>query len=223
MKKTKEIEYLDFNQSGNTSPCLLFFHGYGANAQDLSGFHTLQLPVSCRWIFPNAPLELQASYNAFGGRAWFPLEIDSSNNRFYSDKYSLYHLKKHCQQLLQLIQSLNLSSDKIILGGFSQGAVVALNLALRMHPPPQALVIMSGALFPLEVLNKEKQRFSKGGSFFQCHGMADPLLSYSEAKNVYNFLKDLQWTGKFISFDGGHEIPQAVLLQIQDFISHRLS
>ena len=223
MKKTEEVEYLDFSQGENTSPCLLFFHGYGANAQDLSGFHTLQLPVSCRWIFPNAPLELEASYNVFGGRAWFPLKIDSSNNRFYSDEHSLCHLEKRCQQLLQLIRSLNLSSDKIILGGFSQGAVIALNLALRMNPPPQALVIMSGALFPKEVLDKEKQRFSKGGSFFQCHGKTDPLLSYSEAKNVYDFLKDLQWTGEFVSFDGEHEIPHAVLLQIQNFISHRLS
>ena len=221
MKKQEEIEYLDFKSDNNTSFCSLFFHGYGANAKDLSGFHTLKLPISCRWIFPNGPLGLEAPYDVFGGRAWFSLKM--SNNRLFSDEHSLSHLKKHCQQLLTFIKSLNLSSDKIILGGFSQGAIMALNLALRMDPPPRALVIMSGSLFPLEVLDRKKHTFSKASSFFQCHGRDDPLLLYSEAKNVYDFLQNLQWIGKFVSFDGGHEIPHAVLLQIQGFISHQLS
>lgn len=221
MKKTGEIEYLDFKTGKGATPCLLFFHGYGANAQDLIGFRTLKLPVPCHWIFPNGPLKLQSPYDAFGGRAWFSLKMN--NNRLFSDEYSLSHLKKHCQQLSDFIKSLNLSSDKIILGGFSQGAIIALNLALRMKPPPRALVIMSGALFPLEILNKEKHTFSKKGSFFQCHGKGDPLLLYSEAKNVCDFLHDLHWTGQFISFDGGHEIPHAILLKVQEFISQQLS
>lgn len=221
MKKAGEIEYLDFKSGEDTSPCLLFFHGYGAHAQDLSGFHTLKLPVSCRWIFPNGPLKLGAPYDIFGGRAWFSLKVN--DNQLFSDEYSLLHLKKHCQQLFTFIKSLNLSSDKMILGGFSQGAIMALNLALRMNPPPQALVIMSGALFPQEILDKEKHTFSKKSSFFQCHGKTDPLLLYSEAKKVCDFLHDLEWKGHFISFNSGHEIPHAVLLQVQEFISHQLS
>ncbi len=213
------MEYLDFSTGDEVSPCLLFFHGYGANARDLSGFHTLKLPVPCRWIFPNGPLELKSPYDIFGGRAWFSLKMN--DNRLFSDEHSLSHLQKHCEQLLDFIRSLN--TNKIILGGFSQGAIMALNLALRMSPPPQALIIMSGALFPYEVLTREKKNFSKAGSFFQCHGKTDPLLLYSEAKEVYDFLCDLQWAGKFISFDGGHEIPHAILLQVQEFISHQLS
>ena len=223
MKKPAKIEYLELNQSKIASPAALFFHGYGANAQDLSGFQTLKLPVPCRWIFPNGPVELEATDNIFGGRAWFPLKMNNENNQFHANENSLFYLNRHCQQLLKFIQSLNLGSDKIILGGFSQGAVIALNLALRMNPPPRALIIMSGSFFPLEILNKEKKTFSKGSSFFQCHGKKDPLLLYSESKHIYNFLQSLQWQGEFVSFDGGHEIPHAVLLQIQEFISHKLS
>ncbi len=215
------VEYIDKNQDKKFSSCAVFLHGYGANANDLSGFHTL--PVPCRWIFPNSPLELEASYNVLGSRAWFPMQMNPQDNRLHTDKKSLYYLEKHCQQLLEFVKSFNLNSDQIILGGFSQGAIMALNMALRMQPPPRALVLMSGALFPLEILEKEKQGFSQGGSFFQCHGKEDPLLLYPESKKVCDFLQALRWKGRFVSFDGGHEIPHAVLLQIQDFMSHILS
>ncbi|MDE0119389.1 MAG: hypothetical protein OXM55_05215 [Bdellovibrionales bacterium] len=262
MKKKEGIEYLEKNQDEESSRYIFFLHGYGANAQDLSGFHTLKLSRPCRWIFPNGPLELDTPYNLFGGRAWFPLKIKAANNQLHTNEQSLYYLKKHCQQLLHFISSFKLyrsgiekresfrdsvprgeekkrpenqalveaginqmgiKSDQIILGGFSQGAIMALNTALRMNPPPLALVLMSGAFFPAEILDKNKQMYSKGGRFFQCHGKTDPLLSYSESKEVHSFLQDLQWKGKFLSFEGGHEIPHVVLLQIQEFINHTLS
>ena len=223
MNKLEGIEYLELSKARQTLRCAVFLHGYGANAQDLSGFHTLKLSASCRWIFPNSPLELASPYDVFGGRAWFPLKVSSENNRLYPNENSLYYLDKHCQQLMRFLQSLNVDFDNIIIGGFSQGAIMALNLSLRMDPPPRALVVMSGSLFPVEILNKEKEKFSKKGAFFQCHGKEDPLLLYSEAKEVCHFLQDLQWKGQLVSFEGGHEIPHEVLLQIQDFMCHKLS
>lgn len=220
MKKNGELEYLEFNQAGNASCCNIFLHGYGANARDLSGFHTLKMPVSCRWFFFNGPLSLEKFYTT-EARAWFPLKRDYNDHQLRHTEESLFYLNKHCQLLLKFIQSLN--TDKIILGGFSQGAIMAIHLALRMNPPPLALVIMSGILFPIDVLNKEKLNFSKQGSYFQCHGNKDPILLHSDAEKVPEFLKSLQWKGKFVSFEGGHEIPHATLLQIQEFISHKLS
>ena len=220
MKRKGEIEYLEFNQDEKTSCCILFFHGYGANAQDLSGFHTLEMPISCRWFFFNGPLSLEEFYTK-EARAWFPLKRNNDSHQLHHTEESLYYLDKHCHQLLKFIQSLN--TNKIILGGFSQGAIVAINLALRMHPPPLALVIMSGVLFPLETLNEKKHSFSTKGSFFQCHGESDPILLYSLAKKVPDFLRGLQWEGEFMSFNGGHEIPYPVLLKVQEFMSHKLS
>ena len=147
MKKREGMEYLEKNQEEESS-YLFFLHGYGANAQDLSGFHTLKLSHSCRWIFPNGPLELEAPYNLFGGRAWFPLKVNTTNNQLYTNDQSTHYLNKHCQQLLDFISSFKLKSEQIILGGFSQGAIMSLNVALKMNPPPLGLILMSGAFFP---------------------------------------------------------------------------
>ena len=223
MKKKQGIEYLEKGEK-NHPTCAFFLHGYGANAGDLSGFSTL--PLDCRWIFPNGPLQLKAPYGEgfykdFSGKAWFPLPENTKNTLLQANKQALYHLEKHCQNLTEFIQSFNLDPHHIILGGFSQGAVMALNIALRMDPPPRGLVFMSGAFFPQEILKKNKQKFSRAGNFFQCHGTKDPLLPFDESRAVCDFLQDLKWKGKFVSFEGGHEIPQDILLQIQTFIAHR--
>lgn len=204
----------------SSSYLALFLHGYGANAQDLSSFQSLS--AHCRWVFPNGLVKLEAPYSDFGGRAWFPLKINDSNNQLLPDENSIYYFEKSLRQMLDFVKSFNMRADKIILGGFSQGAIMALNMALRMKPPPRALVFMSGALFPALILEKEKPSFSNAGLFFQCHGTSDPLLPYSASKEVFRFLKDLKWQGSFLSFEGGHEIPPIVLENIQKFIHHQI-
>ena len=218
----KEIQYLEFNKT-ESSFTALFFHGYGAGARDMSAFQSLKLPVSCRWIFPEGFLKLPAPYDTFGGRAWFPLKMDSEKGLLYPTKPSVQYLDKHCQKLLKFIQALNVKSHQMILGGFSQGAIMALNLALRIKPPPRALIVMSGSLFPMDVLYAQKKELSSSGSFFQCHGKTDPLLSYASAEKLCDFLRSLKWKGDFVSFEGGHEVPHAVLLEIQKFITQKLS
>jgi len=214
LKITQGVSYLEGGDL-DSSHLMVFFHGYGANAWDLKDFQNL--PISCRWIFPNAPLEVAG---LSGGRAWFPLREDSESNVLYPTKKTLYYLDRHCKFLWKFIDELQKTSETIILGGFSQGAIMALNLALRT--PVKALVIMSGVLFPVESLINTSKDFLKAGHFFQCHGKSDPLLSYQDALKLYEFLKSLKWEGEFYSFDGGHEIPSLVLLKLQEFLTKHI-
>ena len=220
MNTKQGIEYLEKGEK-SYFPCAFFLHGYGANARDLSGFSNL--PLACKWIFPNGPLKLKAPYESFSGRAWFPLpENTGASPLLKASEAALYQMEKHCQNLTEFIKSFKLKPQHIILGGFSQGAIMALNIALCMDPPPRALIFMSGALFPQEVLQKNKHKFSRAGNFFQCHGTKDPLLAFAESRAVCDFLQDLKWKGEFLPFEGGHEIPQTTLFKIQNFIANSL-
>ena len=194
----------------------VFFHGYGANAQDLSFFCTLLPAAHCQWVFPNGPLPVASIP---GGRAWFPLDTDEQTGHVRLTDRSSFYLEKHCKQHLQLLNPS--PSDRLILGGFSQGAVMALNLALRLNPPPLGLVIMSGALFPLSLLSNPEVR-AEGGSFFQCHGRQDTLIPYTAGQETEKFLHSLNWQGRLNGFEGGHEIPPAVLDQVQAYMKNKL-
>ena len=217
-----KMKHLQFGQKENPGLRLVFLHGYGASAQDLSDFRHLSLPTTSHWIFLEGPLEL-----ALGGRAWFPLKLHLSSfpqplspRGIYESPEVLAYLEKHVREIQNFIAPF--SPENLVLGGFSQGAVMALNVALRMKTPPLALVFLSGALFPDKLLEGQKQSFCQGGRVFQAHGKNDPLLSFSEAKKVEDFLVDLSWKGHFLPFEGGHEIPPLVLSQMLDFLKNQL-
>ncbi len=220
------MKYLHFGPKNKPDLRLVFFHGYGASAQDLSDFRHLKLPVQSQWIFPEGPLE---SDLAPGGQAWFPLKWHLSPagpdrpdqgppSQIHENPEGLFYLDKHIKEIQSFLSSF--PSENLILGGFSQGAVMALNVALRMKKAPLALAFLSGALFPARLLEEKKQSFSQGGRFFQSHGQKDPLLDFESAKKVSVFLESLNWQGPFVGFEGGHEIPSTILSQMQNFLAN---
>ena len=56
---------------------VVFFHGYGADAQDLAGLAPairVKAPVS--WVFPNGPLEVPIGPR-LSGRAWSEIDMEA--------------------------------------------------------------------------------------------------------------------------------------------------
>ena len=214
------MKYLQFGQEHNPNLRLVFFHGYGASAQDLSDLRHLKSLAQSQWIFPEGPLE---STLAPGGRAWFSLELcephmtPTTQGQIQESPESLYELNQNITKIEAFLAPF--ASDNLILGGFSQGAVMALHVALRMKKAPLALVFLSGAFFPARLLEEKKPDFCQSGRFFQSHGQKDPLLSFSEAQKTTAFLLSLNWKGSLTHFEGGHEIPSAILSQLQEFLA----
>ena len=207
------MKYLQFGKEQKPILRLVFLHGYGASAQDLSDFRHLTLSTHSHWIFPEGPLPTPSAPE---GRAWFPLKLHLPQNQIQESKESLYYLNKYIKEIQNFIAPF--PAESLVLGGFSQGAVMALNLALRMKTPPLGLVFMSGTLFPTTLLQEQKQSFVQGGRFFQSHGQQDSLLDFKSSQQVTSFLKSLSWEGEFLDFAGGHEIPPLVLSSVQKFL-----
>ena len=53
---------------------------------------------------------------------------------------------------------------------------------------------------------------------FQSHGSSDPLLPHAAAQKLHQILSDAGLAGEWHGFQGGHEIPQNVLLQLNAFL-----
>ncbi len=237
LKKKENVEYIEFlpdrndeirsgqdqkvRSDQNDEICAIFFHGYGANAHDLCSFHSMDLPLACRWIFPNGFLRIEEAYNN-KGRFWFPISRDFATSTIQAKQQSIETLRIHKEKLLSFIKGFCTDPKKIVLGGFSQGAIMALHLALEFNPPPRALVFLSGCLFPKENLNLKKKKYTLRTHFFQSHGKSDPLLPYALGEEAFAFLQGLGWEGKLNSFEGEHEIPQEIFLQLQIFLRGRL-
>src|SRR5438034_11190632 len=132
-------------------------HGYGASgtdlvplAQPLLTTAAVEMPSKAVLIFPAAPLDL-AEQGVPGGRAWWPVDLDRLINRRTPEL--LDQFRKACppglpearDRLLDLLteagRHYGLTADRFVLGGFSQGAMLTTDVALRLKKTSAGLVI----------------------------------------------------------------------------------
>lgn len=103
---------------------------------------------------------------------------------------------------------------KLILGGFSQGAMCASHLAMKDSFAVDGLILLSGNLLAEERFPKA----AKGIPFYQAHGTKDPILDTEGAKALERKLQSLNFQGKLSTFPGGHEIPPQVVKEVSTFL-----
>jgi phospholipase/carboxylesterase len=211
-------------------------HGYGAPGTDLAGLAQPLLTVTAiakkvALIFPAAPLDL-AEQGIPGGRAWWHLDLDRLINRRTPEV--LERFRRDCPDglpaardaLVALLSDagrhFGLTADRFILGGFSQGSMLATDVALRLKKPPAGLCILSGGL----INETEWQRLAKERGpldVLQSHGREDSILPFSTGEALRDLLTSVGAHVDFYAFDGDHEIPLEVLHRLTHFIRERAS
>lgn len=200
---------------------ILLLHGFGANASDLISLNQVYLGhPRATWLFPNGPLEIPIA-PGYSGRAWFPIDFESLR-RDGIEKAFPYQLDEARLRIERLITDLSIPRSKLIIGGFSQGAVLAVETALHGADRVAGLLIFSGTLVCEPSWRKLAHLHAKT-PFFQSHGTEDSLLPIKRAEDLALLLQEGGLEGKLASFSGGHEIPHHILQQLSAFLKLHLS
>jgi phospholipase/carboxylesterase len=105
----------------------------------------------------------------------------------------------------------------LILGGFSQGAMLAFDIALRSERPLAALVQLSGARIARRFWDPLLEARA-GTRAFISHGRSDPDLAFSATESFQHDLRAAHWLVDFCPFDGGHEVPLVALRALKRFL-----
>jgi phospholipase/carboxylesterase len=110
------------------------------------------------------------------------------------------------------------SRDKLVLGGFSQGAMLATDVALHAERPPAGLAILSGSLIAkAEWIPRMKARATL--PVLQSHGRNDPVLSFQIAEKLREELTLAGLTVEFVAFNGGHGIPNGAVESLAKLVT----
>ena len=139
---------------GTARQVVVFLHGYGANGADLLGLAEPLGPhmPETAFVAPDAP---EPSVANPMGYQWFPipwLDGSSEDSAAKSMARSVDDLNAFLDKVLK---DEKLSSDRMILFGFSQGTMMSLHVAPRRPEPVAGLVGFSGRLLEPERLEKE--------------------------------------------------------------------
>jgi len=157
------------------------------------------------------------------GRAWFPISMQELNESLMTGVPRDY-AEKQPPAFDQVIDDLQFFMDEVkkdydgvVLGGFSQGGMVASHLFGAAGDQ-----LLGGLLLSTVLLNQKKLEAGLEGvapkRFFQSHGSRDPMLGLKQAQQLYQLLKKRGWKGSWLDFAGGHEIPMQVLVKSTEFL-----
>lgn len=217
---------------------VVFCHGFGAPGDDLvplGGEVLRALPALAdrvRIVFPEAPLSLRdAGYGT--GRAWWMFDPMRLYEARGPDDIAQM-LRAECPDGLPRARRLltaavseiarqgSLPLGRILLGGFSQGAMVSTDVALRLEEAPAALAVLSGTY----VCEREWAARAKGRaglSVLQSHGRSDPLLPFVNAEALRDLFTSAGLQVDWLPFEGGHTVPLAALGRLAHLVERALA
>ena len=207
----------------------VFCHGFGAPGDDLvplgaeilgdRGTEALAL------LFPAAPVSLAAE-GMPDGRAWWPLDMSRLSTGAPLDAQEMAGREPPGSAEAAAVlgaavtvcaERLEVEPDRVVLGGFSQGAMVAADCALRSGAARAGLCLLSGA--PLALARWRRQAKALAGRpVLQSHGRMDPILPYEGAEMVRDTLSAAGMAVDFRPFMGGHTIAPEALAALPGFL-----
>ena len=203
----------------------VFCHGFGAGGDDLVGLagELLQMVATDQplmLVFPAAPLSLEP-HGMPGGRAWWMLSVQRlisamEEGRFEQIRAEVPEEIDAARESLTAVidialERCGLTAKQLLLGGFSQGAMLAVDTAIRgLSQPPAQLCLFSGALI-CEPLWKPQVSRLQGTEVFQSHGRFDQILPLQTGLWLRDFLRAAPTSVDFVQFDGPHTIPSEAL------------
>lgn len=222
--------------AGAPSAAVILCHGFGAPGDDLVPLHDELLRLeprlaSTRFYFPAAPLALPGP--GFGGRAWWMIDVEAlmaaehataeARRAFtQTEPEGMAAARRALRKLVDEVATGDgLPMNRVTLGGFSQGAMLATDVALRLDEAPAGLVILSGTLL-LEPVWRARATARAGLPVFQSHGRSDAILSYAAAQSLHELLEACGLRVDFVPFDGGHGIGPGVLPALAAFLGRGL-
>ena len=215
--------------AGDVSHIFVLCHGFGAGGTDLVpvGRELFKVLPSAHYAMPQGPIDLSEMFPLADARTWWQIEVGHVAKAISSGQMTEIQesvpegLASARRKLLATIDLLShqykVPLNNFIIGGFSQGAMLASDVALSMEEAPAALLILSGTLIcknRWERLAQKRQDLK----VFQCHGTLDPVLPYSNAVAMREFLEEQGLKPDFFAFEDQHTIPMSALDKLTIFL-----
>lgn len=169
---------------------IILLHGLGADGSDfVSIIQELNLPVNLplRFVFPNAPMMPVTINNGYVMRAWY--DILSLTVDRHADQAGIDASIKKIHELIQQEENRGIPSDKIILAGFSQGAVIALTTGLTYPAKLGGIIALSGYLPYQDQALQQASLSNKSIPIFLGHGTDDTIVPYALGESVFHLLQ----------------------------------
>ena len=212
-----EIQHLfrpSLHENRGVCPALVLLHGMGGNKTDLMALVS-KIEAQFSVLSVRAPIIMPE-----GGHSWYGVRfapgpiIDSEQAE--ASRLLIIEFLNHA------IQRYKLEPSAVFLAGFSQGAIIAANVALTRPDLVAGLVMMSG-----RVLSQVKTQIASRADLehlnvFVGHGRDDQRLPLFHARETRDWLENLGVNLTYQEYAGGHEIAADEYRDVAQWLLERI-
>nr|CUU97855.1 hypothetical transcript [Hymenolepis microstoma] len=204
---------------------LIFLHGLGDNGAGWASILRNVVPPHCKVICPNAK-EIPVTLN-FGMvmPAWYDLFGLSPNAR--QDETGIIRAANELGKFVEAEKNANISPERIVVGGFSQGGSAAYYYALTNSEPRLGGLVALSSWLPLHskfLSRTTAVSANRSLPVFQCHGLEDPVVPYELGELSSSIMKQFGFND--CSFNAypkmGHFSSDKEMNDVKNFLSSRL-
>ena len=158
----------------NPDATVILMHGLGADGNDfvpIVGEFDLPGDLAIRFVFPHAPMRPVTINGGYVMRAWYDIVGSDLTNR--GDETGIRDSQQRIEQLIAREKARGIAASRLVLAGFSQGGVIALQTGLR-HPERLAVTPLQGRGIELPPGEPHDQRLrTSSNSFSNAWGIFD--------------------------------------------------
>ncbi len=200
-------------------PTILTLHGWGASAIDLLGLAPHLAGGRFLVICPQGPVQTPIGPGMVG-YGWYPIVPGSGQP---PDMQAIQAARQQLQDFLQAAEArYHIDRNKLLVLGFSQGGVMAYNLALHAPERYAALVALSTWL-PPEVWDRVGDRavLQQLPTFIQ-HGSRDERVPPERARKSVEMLRAERLPLTYREYEMGHEINSQSLTDLVQWLQENV-
>jgi len=182
------LEAVEIETGRNPTGTVLWLHGLGADGHDFAPIvpqlvEAHERPL--RFVFPHGPVRPVTINNGMAMRAWY--DILGFGRGIPHDEVGIRASDIEVGALIVRENQRGIPTNRIVLGGFSQGGAISLFSGPRYPEKLAGIMGLSCYLLLEELLPAERSRANYSTPVFLAHGNQDPVVDFRrglEAKQL---------------------------------------
>ena len=189
----------------NVDIAIIALHGYGSNPFNMIELLKVLNIDKADCFFP--PGNISPFPNDDLSKAWFSIPFTSNLNK---------EIVISREIILSKLKSIVNSYDKIVLLGFSQGAMMCLDIMVNISKPVSGVICLSGLNINIDN-NINIDKAYKKTPIFVGHGINDEIIDMESSKTSFEFITKKGFKIDWNEYNMAHEVVEKELEDIRSF------
>lgn len=203
---------------------VIWLHGLGASSNDFAPIVPelgIQDELGIRFVFPQAPNLAVTINNGMVMPAWYDISVMDLMKKADADG-----IQQSSSTLTDMVNdeiAMGVDPSNIVVAGFSQGGVIALDAGLRFPTQLAGIMALSTYIPVRDTLENADNNGNTEMSIFYGHGDYDPVIPIEQAQSAKTFLEDNGYTVDWHTYPMEHSVCPQQITDIKTWLIKVLS